>query len=137
VWRPVDRESYVSRNLELLATFPTPRAGSTSSRPWTFGEGAFGGTYIAGYRTTRSFRAPMGTKFSDLDDFYRGDIQGWRRANWGRSFASGERSVCYWASLASICVRWLPHLDLGELGVAPFQVSVDSQAYADRDTSPW
>jgi hypothetical protein len=104
----VEREPYVSRNLELLAAFPTPtgsQASSTVSRPWTLSKHVFGSSsYIAGYRTFTTFRTPAGTKASDLAEFYSGDLEGWRRANWGRSFASSERSVCYRGSLASICV---------------------------------
>jgi hypothetical protein len=108
---------------------------STVSRPWTLSEGLSGGSHIAGYKTYATFLTQRGRKSADLLRFYSGDLPGWRRANWGRSF-SGERSVCYRGSLASICARWLANVDPGEPGGVPFQVSVDSQAYAHHEGSP-
>jgi hypothetical protein len=100
------------------------------SRPWTLEQHLFGGSYVAGYKTYKSFFTPKGTQASDLAAFYHGHLKGWRRANWGHSY-SGEQSVCYRGSLASICVRWLPSQQEG----VPFQVAVDSEAYTHRDTA--
>ena len=137
----VDRNAYLARNVELLASFPTPAGShaisSAESEPWKLEAGAFGGLYIAGYKTSWSFATEPGTTALDLGNFYRCDLEGWRRANWGRSFATSERSVCYRGSLASICVRWLTNLDRTEPSGLPFQVSIDSRAYAHRDTAPW
>lgn len=127
---------------EITSSWPPsrPRPGSrpvnsTVSRPRTLSEGLAGGEYIAGYKTYATFLTQRGTTSADLLKFYSADLPGWRRANWGRSF-SGERSVCYRGSLASICARWLESVDPGELGGLPFQVSVDSQAYAHHEASP-
>jgi hypothetical protein len=133
----VDRAAYVSRNLQLLAAFPTPpgsEGASTVSRRWTLEKHLFGGSYVAGYKTYRSFFTPKGTQASDLAAFYHGHLRGWRRANWGHSY-SGEQSVCYRGSLASICVRWLTNVDPSQQSGVPFQVAVDSEAYAHPDTS--
>jgi hypothetical protein len=75
-----------------------------------------------------------GTQASDLAAFYHSHLKGWRRANWGHSY-SGEQSVCYRGSLASICVRWLTNVDPSQQSGVPFQVAVDSEAYAHRETS--
>lgn len=99
--------------------------------------GGFGGVYVAGYKTYWSFATAKGTTAEDLMDFYSADLGGWRRANWGRSFATAERSVCYQGSLASICVRWLTNFDQRNRRGVPFQIAIDSQAYAHRDTPPW
>ena len=137
----VDRASYVARNIELLSNFPTPPgsrlASGARSEPLMSEAGGFGGSYIAGYKTYWSFSTSAGTTATDLATFYRGNLEGWRRANWGRSFATGERSVCYRASLASVCVGWLTNLDRRKGSGLPFQISINSQAYADRDTPPW
>jgi hypothetical protein len=128
----VDRASYVQKNLKLLPTFPTPpgsRIASIASRPLRNENSPFGGSYVASYTTFVTYLTPARTRASDLARFYADDVGGWRRASRGVSASSGERSVCYRGTTASICVRWSPHFDRSEMSGVPFQVSFNYGGY--------
>jgi hypothetical protein len=137
----VDREAYVRKNLRLLAGVPTLPGASRlgiQSEPWAV-SGNLGSSYVAGYSTVATYKAPPAANPEDVTRFYEDRLlaAGWRLKSWGKlpegwpHDLTGDAAVenrCYGGAAASICINEVGLLNGGRV----FTVSVDHLAYLGR-----
>jgi hypothetical protein len=143
----VQKAEYLQANARLLAalpTFPGARREIVVSEPWQVRMEPYGRSYVVGYTTRATYRAPEGTTAAAVSRSYRVAMRGWRITSWGKIPEGWPRVIVsrdgryivnrsYSRGDENVSVDLLGFLRRGRIirgGL--FTVSVDYRAYEPR-----